>query len=178
MDFFTDFLQKYRDSLLERPIWMRVNGGQFQDKKNMIQFVQDKGCLIDIKVFYLIFSKEWKLLDRTEQIDLIEITVRELTGKEKAKIREIYEVCDRIGFRNAPDETAFLVQMGYQDYPENEKRFILSKPKMHCSYINTLLILCIGRDAQHSWISSTDACPDSFWPGETRLLLCRRSLTI
>jgi hypothetical protein len=166
--------REYRASLplIERTPWMTVTGGTHKSKKDLINAVKGAGHGISDWVEEVINSKDFTLLTEPTEIDVYETTVKELTGKDSLTTKELSEIRDRLGFCDAPDETALHIRMAYTGQPMNEWRTVLSKPVAGAG--GGLDVLSVGRGSDGSWVGGYYADPGSVWYGGERLLVCRK----
>ena len=158
--------------LTERGPWMTVQGGAYKSKDEIVKAVEDGGHKFSDWARDLIMTDGWKLLSEGEEIDVYETTVKELTGKDVVTTTELYEIRDRLGFCDAPDETALLIRLAYTDQPMDEWRYVLSQPKADSD--GDLAVLRVERDSSGSWVFWSYADPDGQWDGDARLLVCRK----
>lgn len=158
--------------LTERGVWMTVTCGTHKSKKDLIGAVTKAGHRFSDWAMDLINTKGWTLLAEPTEIDLYETTVKELTGKDSITTKELYEIRDRLGFCDAPDETALQVRLAYTNQPMDEWRYILSQPKADSD--GDLDVLDVARNSDGSWVSWRYAYPDVVWRGGGRLLVCRK----
>lgn len=158
--------------LTERGPWLTVQGGAYKSKDEIIKAVTDAGHKFSDWAMDLIKTNGWTLFTSPEEIDVYETTVKELTGKDVVTTTELYEIRDRLGFCDAPDETALLIRLVYTDQPKDEWRYVLSQPKPGSD--GFLTVLLVVRSSSGSWVFGSYARPGNLWYGDARLLLCRK----
>lgn len=166
--------KEYRASLplIERAPWMTVQGGTYKSKDEIVKAVTDGGHKFSDWALGLIKTDGWTLLTSSEEIEVYETTVKELTGKDAVTTTELYDVRDRLGFCDAPDETALLIRLAYKDQPMDEWRYVLSQPK--ADSVGVLAVLGVARRSSGSWVRRLRARPGNGWNGSARLLVCRK----
>ena len=136
--------------------------------------VKAKGHRITDWAMEVVNRKKFVLMAEGDEYDVFETTVKELTGKDVVKITELYEIRDRIGFCDAPFETALLVRMEYEDQPMVTWQYALPAPLADAG--GGLSVLSVERYSDGSWVSRIHARPDGLWHGDDRLLVCRKRL--
>ncbi len=169
---------EYRASrpFLERPARWTIKGGGYKSKKDLVNAVKAKGHKISDWATELINNKQFVLMAEGDEYDVFETTVKELTGKDVVTTTELYETQGRLGFCDAPFETALLVRVEYEDQPMDTLQYVLSNPLADAD--GDLSVLRVGRGSDGSWVSggSADPDPDNQWDGGVRLLVCRKRL--
>ena len=166
--------KEYRASLplLERPLRFRLKLGTYGTKENMLTSVKDKGHKFSDYALSVIANDQFLMLSVTGEYDFFETTVKGLAGKNRPTTIELYEALYRLGFIDAPHESASAIREMYDDQPMEEWRAVLSKPVTDSDgYLN---ILGVGRNSDGSWVYGSWTNPDDQWLGDIRLLVCRK----
>ncbi|HUD20715.1 MAG TPA: hypothetical protein VMQ44_01440 [Candidatus Saccharimonadales bacterium] len=158
--------------LRERRPRFSLTLGQWKSKKDMIKSVEGKGHKISDWAKEVINGKEFVLLGSPEEYDFFETTVKELTGKDQVTTTELYEARDRLGYCDAPDESACAIREAYTDQPMDEWRYVLSVPRADA--YGRLFVLDVARLSDGSWVLRSFAYPGAVWDGDARLLVCRK----
>jgi hypothetical protein len=168
--------REYRASrpLLERPVRWTIKGGGYKSKKDLVNALKAKGHRISDWATKLVNNKRFVLMAEGDEYDVFETTVKELAGKDVVTTTELYEIRDRLGFCDAPFETALLVRMEYDDQPMDTWEYALSEPLADAD--GDLIVLYVARYSGGSWVRWFYAYPDYQWLGGYRLLVCRKRL--
>lgn len=166
--------KEYRASLplLERPARFTLELGVYKTKDAMLTTVKGKGHKFSDYALGLIGRDEFVLLGETEKYDFFETTVKEVTGKDSVKTPELYDAMHRLGFIDAPFESASAIREVYDDQPMDEWRAVLSTPIAGAG--GHLGVLDVGRHSGGSWVDGGSADAGRTWDGNERLFVCRK----
>jgi len=166
---------EYRASrpLLDRPARWTIKGG-YKSKKDLVGAVKARGHQVSDWAMELVNNKQFVLMAEGDEYDVFETTVKELTVKYVVTTMELYEIRDRLGFCDAPFETAMLVRMEYEDQPMDTWQFALSKPLADAD--GDLGVFFVARNSDGSCVTGGYADPDNLWGDDDRLLVCRKRL--
>jgi len=106
-------------------------------------------------------------------LDLVDLTTKEITGKDQATLVEIYEAALARG-----DVDLCLVEVGpalrlqYGDQPMSEWLIVAMEPITDSG--GSLRLFRVGRSSRGSWLLSLYDGPGSVWHGGSRWLFVRR----
>ncbi len=166
--------REYRASLplLERPPRFTMKLGVYGTKEEMIASVEGSGHKFPDWAKGLIKVDKFLMLAVEEEYDFFETTVKELTGKDKVKTPELYDAMHRLGFIDAPHESACAIRGAFTDQPMDQWAAVLSVPTADTD--GRLSILSVARYSNGSWVHRYNALPDDEWGGGYRLFVCRK----
>lgn len=166
--------KEYRASLplLERPARWTIRGGGYKSKQDLVKTVKGNDHEVTDWAMGVVNNKEFVLMKDGDEYDVFQTTVKELTGLDQVKTPELYAAQYRLGFCDAPFETALLVLVEYTDQPMDTWEYALSKPLAVA--FGCLDVLDVVRYSGGSCVGSSYADPDVVWRGRDRLLVCRK----
>lgn len=169
-----ELAKEYRNSLslLERSARFTVKLGVYGTKDSMLASLKDKGHIVSDHAQSVIKNDQLLMLETPEEYEFLETTVKELTGKGSPTTTELYEAMYRLGFIDAPHESAPAIREIYDDQPMDEWRAVLSKPVAGSD--GYLHVLYMVRNSRGSWVDGCRSDPGDQWRGGVRLLVCRK----
>ena len=147
-----EFVEKYESKLIVLPIFKTIKLGVY---KNIDQF---QGVFNHLKNkisnwALKLFSKA--PISSTEvEIDLVKVSVQELTGKKEATCKEICDMAlsPKFGLQFCEPEDALCLRVAYQEQPENEILFMGMEPIVsgggHCLFY-------AGRSGGVRWLGAS-----------------------
>lgn len=156
----------------DRPAWMTVTIGTHKDKKGLRQAVLDEGHRISDWSEEVIKNKKFAVETTERKLELFTATVKEVTGKDQARVDEIYARLDELGFGICPHETALQLRRELKDQPMDTFRIVISEPLAGADGL--LGVLYVERSSVGSWVYGFYADPDVVWHGRCPLVFCRK----
>lgn len=149
--------------------WKTIAIGTYKTKGSLIKAVEKEHKISDWAK-ELIDNKYFKL-SKKQDIDLYQMTIKELTGKELATTDDIYRAMKEKGYSTVPDDTVFYLRMAYADQPQGEWITCTSKPLAAADGV--LSVFSVGRGSGGSWVFGLYASPGYHWHSNDRLAFCR-----
>ncbi len=107
------------------------------------------------------------LVQTEEEVELGLATVKELTGKDQATIKEIFDVIRRVG-ELCPAEVGPALREQYQDQPIGEWTLVAMEPIKDSG--GSLYLFDVGRGGDGLWLSADWANPASVYYGDRRFV--------
>ena len=106
-------------------------------------------------------------------LDLVDLTTKEITGKDQATLVEIYEAALARGDVDlCPAEVGPALRLQYGNQPMNEWLIVAMEPLEDSD--GNLMRFIVARDSDGSWLFSRYDCSDRVWSGGFRWLFVRR----
>ncbi len=163
---------RQRLPLLERPARFTLKLGVYGTKENMLKSVTDKGHKFTYCATRVIASDRFLMLDAPGEYEFIQTTAKEVSGKNSPTITELRKAMHRLGFIDAPHESAPAIREIYNDQPMDEWCAVLSKPIADSN--GDANILNVARHSGGSCVGRYFAHRGLDWDGDTLLLVCRK----
>jgi len=109
-----------------------------------------------------------------EDIDLAVATVKQLTGKDRATTKEIFDAIKRVGDL-VPAEVGPALREQYLDQPNGEWLRIAMEPIEDSD--GNLSVFSVGCSDSGLWLDANYAFPGSVWGGGDRFIFCPRKVS-
>jgi len=112
----------------------------------------------------------FKAADEETEVDLVKVTVAELSFKEGARRDQIYERAKELGLELCPLEVGPQLRLQYQDQPNGEWILAAMEPIVDSGGPPRLFV--VGRDDSGRWLDSYWGGPGRFWGPGSRWVFC------
>ncbi|MBI3046168.1 MAG: hypothetical protein HYY86_01310 [Candidatus Harrisonbacteria bacterium] len=106
-----------------------------------------------------------------ETVELVKVSVKELTGKDQAPFQEIIQRAEERGLKKCPVEVGPQLRLQYSDQPYGEWLVVAMEPIAASD--GYLRLFSVGHDVSGRWLSSYYGDPDFVWDGVYRFVFCK-----
>jgi len=111
---------------------------------------------------------EFTVVTEETEIDLVNVSVKELTGKNKAPLKEVFAQAMARGLQLCPNQVGPELRLQYEDQPEGEWLIIGMEPITDSD--GYLKLFHVERHGDVLWLYAHYDFPDSPWHGSYRLV--------
>ncbi len=105
---------------------------------------------------------------RATELDLCVATVKELTGKDEAPLKEIFAAIKQVGGQLCPNQVGPELRLQYEDQPKGEWLAIGMEPITGSS--GSLDLFCVVRLGDDLWLGTDCDNPHGIWHGSIRFV--------
>lgn len=102
------------------------------------------------------------------QLDLVVVSVKELTGKDQAPLKEIFARAKEKGLQICPNQVGPELRLQYEDQPSGEWLVIGMEPITGSDGV--LSLFRVERDVSVLWLYTIYDHPDDVWDGSYRFV--------
>lgn len=118
-------------------------------------------------------SKDFKPLKKTEKLDLVILSVKDLGFPEGTIRQEIYDYAKELGLEIVPAEVGPQLRLQYEDQPLDNWLIIGSEP--FADDLGRLSVFAVAHNDDGRWFYLAQAGPDYQYEGDTRWVFARPS---
>jgi len=102
------------------------------------------------------------------ELDLVVVSVKELTGKNEAPLKEIFARAKEKGLQLCPNQVGPELRLQYEDQSKGEWVIIGMEPITDSD--GDLSLFRVVHGGGGLWLDANYGCPDSIWDGDYRFV--------
>ena len=155
---------------LEFKTWKIVKLGIHKSVKNLSRALTDSEFPIGNCAARIL--KKTSLATAETEIELVNVSVRDLGFEKSATRVQIYARATEYGLNPVPPEVGPQLRLQYSDQPLGEWVLMGMKPIMDSD--GSLAVFRVVRHDDGQWLSSGDGDPDGMWSPDSRWAFARR----
>ena len=149
-------------------VWKRITLGTGIDADGYRKAIKAKKMRIGDYANDILGKPEFTVVTEETEIDLVNVSVKELTGKNKAPLKEVFAQAMARGLQLCPNQVGPELRLQYEDQPEGEWLIIGMEPITDSD--GYLKLFHVERHGDVLWLYAHYDFPDSPWHGSYRLV--------
>jgi hypothetical protein len=179
------------------PVWKYVTLGTHKSAEELIQAVEDSGCMVSEVVRNLVISANSIVSSTSTTIKLLKVTVAQLGFPKYAFTQDLEQRITEAGLAPCPLEVALQLRLQYHDQPKKDEGLVVWVDPLINAEGNRVVLgvindckerwvphsskagtwVPVGGDTYSPWILSYLAHGGITWNSDTQLVLARTAQT-